>query len=143
MDLVASPQIWTEAGAFHLVNPHDQDSINRIFREKPSTLPYALKSGERVLMSTIAIVSVPMEHIGIIGLRSTWARLGLVAPTTFARPGFTGTLTMEVFNASKHHILISIGDVIWEYNEVPVINEAPYNGVYQNQSGITLPKALS
>jgi len=127
------------------VDAFDQVSINRAF-DPPATLSQSniIASLERVLLSTIEEVEIPANHVGLVMLRSTWARLGLIAPATFADPGFYGTLTMEVFNSNKWGITLIPGTALWTLVIVPAPFEPLYEGRYQGQTaGVTLPKALS
>lgn len=126
------------------VDPYDQKTIDSMFslqRRLPATIPPM----GRFLMSTKEEVEIVEGFIGFITLRSTWARLGLLSPSTVADPGFKGTLTMEVFNSSKHSILIRPGDSIWSMITVsiPLGTEEIYKGRYQGQQELQLPKALT
>jgi len=125
------------------VDPYDQKSINHMFSQW-RRLPADIPPMGRFLMSTKENISIHKGFIGFITLRSTWARLGLLSPSTVADPGFSGTLTMEVFNSSKHSILIRPGDSVWSMITVPLSPESEkmYKGRYQGQQGLQLPKAL-
>ena len=125
-----------------VVHPTSQRSIDLAFDKE--LLPYDLSPLERGLFFARERIEIPIGYMGIIGLRSTWARLGLIAPTTFARPGWEGHLTLEIFNAnSANCISIHEGDIIWEMNIVGAPYEEPYQGRYQNQPpAVVLPKAL-
>jgi len=133
-----SPDLYNEG----VIYPQDQRSIDLAFDKE--LLPYELSPLERGLFFARERVEIPVGYMGIIGLRSTWARLGLIAPTTFARPGWEGHLTLEIFNANTaNSIAIHEGDVIWEMNIVGAPYEASYEGRYQNQPpAVVLPKAL-
>lgn len=87
-------------------------------------------------------MALPEGMAGIICLRSTWARIGLIAPPTIADPGFLGTLTMEVYNANQSPVLIREGDSIWHMLIVTALFEELYVGRYQGQNSLTLPKAI-
>ena len=125
-----------------IIHPQNQRSIDLAFDKR--LLPYELSPLERGLFFAQERIEIPVGYMGIIGLRSTWARLGLIAPTTFARPGWEGHLTLEVFNANTaNSIAIHEGDVIWEMNIVGAPYETAYTGRYQNQPpAVVLPKAL-
>ena len=86
---------------------------------------------------------MPEEYFGLVCLRSTWARLGLLAPPTIIDPGFRGYLTMEMWNSNERGIMIRTGDKVWTLVMLPAANLPPYNGRYQGQKeGVTLPKAF-
>jgi len=125
-----------------VIDPYDQDSINRcLFVAQP--LPMTLRALERVLLYTMEEVEIPGGYVGDVALRSTFARMGLLIPTTYADPGFKGTLTMEVFNGNRNPILIHPGMHMWELILKPAPFEPLYEGRYQNQPAqVVLPKAL-
>lgn len=122
------------------VDPYKQSTIDAIIKE--GELPNAIPPYTRLLLCTRDVIQIPDGCFGLVGLRSTWARLGLIAPATFADPGFRGYLTLEVFNASAYPIYLRPGDKIWSLNLVPAINEPLYQGRYQDQTGVTHAKAL-
>ena len=124
------------------VDPYNQASIDAHFLFKHS--PGVLLSGQRVLLAAAERITMPPDHLGLICLRSTWARLGLLAPTTIVDPGFEGYLTMELFNAAAYDITIRPGDKIWTLVQLPISNWPLYEGRYQYQGrGAKLPRALA
>lgn len=125
------------------VDPRKQDDIDSMF-SKLMELPLYIPPKARVLMSTWEEVDIPPDVVGLIALRSTWARLGFVSPPTLADPGYRGKLTMELVNLSNHEILVSIGDAIWSMVRLQLVpgSEPMYKGRYQGQVGLQLPKAL-
>lgn len=122
------------------VDPYDQYLIDQQYQTVE--LPFGLAAGESALLSTVESIEVPAQHIGEIGVRSTWARLGLISPLTKADPGFRGQLTLEVFNAGANAILLQPDDKILNIHYVYAPNEPMYNGRYQDQVGLQLPRAL-
>ncbi len=127
-----------------VINLFDQVSLDRsLMPQGPLIGNGIIESHERVLLSTIETVAVPIGFVGLIMLRSTIARAGLIAPVTYADPGFVGTLTMEVFNSSKWGMDLIPGTHLWNMIVVPAPEEEAYNGRYQNQGqGVVGPKAL-
>ena len=126
-----------------LVDPRDQRTINAMFTEK-ARLPLHLPPKQRALLSSKETVTVPKDIMGFVTLRSTFARLGLISPPTVADPGFTGTITFEVYNSSNHKILIQPGEAVFSITMVQLMegSEDSYSGRYQGQNSLTLPKAL-
>jgi len=122
-----------------IVDPYDQDSITNSFIH--ARLPEECVSYARWLMSTEESIDVPASAVGLIQVRSTWARLGLLSPPTIADPGFVGNITLEIFNASPHSILIRDGDALFSIHYLSS-QDPLYRGRYQGQSGLQLPKAL-
>ena len=131
-----------------VTDPYSQESIDSGLRwdKLPHTLmPYSralLTSAEPVDLSVSALGLYPVQYAGIICLRSTWARLGLLIPPTIIDPGFHGLLTLEVFNSSANQIRIRTGDSLWHMILVPAPYEVTYTGRYQGQDKLTPAKSL-
>ena len=140
MDLTVGSKIALDSGVWDTIDPHNPQSLT--VRYQWEELPFAIPPLRRALFVSNEIVDIPPKFAGIICLRSTWARLGLIAPPTIADPGFVGTLTMEIFNANLSPILIRPDDSVWHMLIVPAPNEELYSGKYQGQIELTLPKAL-
>lgn len=123
------------------IDLHDQDP-KRFRREISNNGMIIIRSGEFVLLSTIEFIEVPNNILGFCAIRSTIARSGIIAPPTIVDPGFHGTLTIEVFNASKKNIILHVGDrflhLILEYTKTPC--DKPYCGEYQGQKIVREPK---
>ena len=148
MDLSISHQIAVDFSDFQSINnsidPHDQNSIDTCYSWR--LLPFNLPPQRRILASTIERVVFTSNQYGIVCLRSTWARLGLLAPPTIVDPGFRGFLTMELFNANLSPIIIRPGDYVWNLLVVetphPILEM--YKGRYQDQKdGVKLPIPLT
>ncbi len=126
------------------VDLHDQDP-NR-FKKIDTTNSgrfIIIYSHSFVLLSTKEYIELPSDIVGFCAIRSTIARSGLMIPMTIVDAGFKGTLTIEIFNASKKDIILYAGDrflhVILEYTKTPC--DKPYNGSYQNQKEVREPKS--
>lgn len=143
MDLIVSDGFIGERSTQGIrVDPRSQRSIDLAYNGVQS-LPYVLSPGERILLSTKEVLEVPLGCVGYICLRSTFARLGLLSPPTVADPGFKGTLTMEVYNASRNPLLIESGVALWSIHFLALVDASfHYNGRYQGQTQVTAPKAL-
>lgn len=125
-----------------VINPSVQSTIDRS-RSGLIELPLVLMPGHRALLVTQEEVEVPTGHVGQVELRSTFARLGLILPPTYADPCFKGTLTLEVFNANLNPVLIEAGVHFAEMVIVPAPEEPDYVGRYQGQGADPVPaKAL-
>lgn len=127
-----------------LVDPYDQEAIDAMFTMR-FKLPHYIPPGARILLSTLESVNISKDTLGLICLRSTWARLGFMSPPTTADPGFEGQLTMELLNISNHKIEIKPGDAVWTLHKLMLVEESEplYRGRYQKQHGLQLPKAFT
>lgn len=125
-----------------IVDPYKQETIDDSL-SMPQNLPYIMPPLTRLLIHTQEIVRVPELYIGHVELRSTFARLGLILPPTYADPGFEGTLTLEVFNASQHSIIIHPNMHFAEMVLVSAPFEPLYEGRYQGQGDeVVVAKAI-
>ena len=95
--------------------PHDRQvqpaSVDLLLGEMatPSigTSPWLLHPGEFRLASTLETVTLPADVAGWVAGKSTLARLGLtVEQAGFCDPGFSGTITLELFNATRDPIVL-------------------------------------
>ncbi len=97
--------------------------------------------GEHILLHTMERIRLPPYVAGLVNLRSTYARLGLFIPSTVADAGFEGQLTIEVVG-SAFPVRLHPGDRFIHLVLVTLTSpaEKPYNGSYQGQRGVRLPK---
>ena len=101
---------------------------------------YVLLPGQFVLGSTIEYFNLPNNLTAFVEGRSTYGRLGLfVQNAGWVDPGFKGTITLELFNASRHAIRLKagkrVGQLVFAKMEKGATN--PYVGKYQGQVGAT------
>lgn len=96
---------------------------------------------EHVLATTLEWIELPHDLVGLVNLRSTFARLSLYIPPTVVDSGFRGQLTIEIIGGSvpvrvypKQRFL----HLIFARTSSPVYR--PYSGKYQNQLGVTPPR---
>lgn len=94
--------------------------------------------GEFALASTIEKFTMPLDVLGSVADKSTWARRGLACQNTIIEPGWTGFLTLELTNHSsavgsilKLRRGMPIAQIIFHRLEEPT--ESGYSGKYQNQ----------
>ena len=113
----------------------DKLEYKTLFQDK-----YVLLPGEFVLASSMEYVELPLDIAALVEGRSSLGRIGLsVQNAAWVEPGFTGEITLELFNASKYAIELrsgyKIGQLIFVKTNRNVLN--PYSGKYQNQRGAT------
>lgn len=84
------------------------------------------------LASSIEEFQMPDDLVGIVHDKSTWARRGLSVFNTVIEPGWKGFLTLElVFNGTEP-IKIASGTGIAQVIFHKAIQQAHYDGKYQN-----------
>jgi len=96
---------------------------------------------EHVLATTLEYVEFPHDLVGLVNLRSTFARYGLYIPPTVIDSGFKGNITIELVGSTLpirvypgqrflHLILVRTSSPVYR----------PYSGKYQGQRGVTPPR---
>ena len=119
----------------------DEESKIEDFYEIVNSDEIIIQPHEHILMTTLEHIELSNIIIGFVNLRSTYARLGLSIPPTIIDAGFKGQLTIEVIG-SEFPVKLESGQrflhLIFARTLTPV--EKPYNGKYQGQQEVTLPK---
>lgn len=133
----------------HVIDPMS-DERRTILHEMDIDQPFRLSSRSFALASTFERVALPANMIGRIEGKSSLARMGIFIHVTagFIDPGFTGFVTLELFNAAPFPILLypfmPICQIGFDYSAIgPGHNshtfvvapnaKNPYSGKYVNQ----------
>jgi len=102
-----------------------------------------LPPGMTVLASTLERFTMPLDVVGIVHDKSTWARRGISVQNTVIEPGWSGFLTLELLYSPLCHPAVSrtdgmkiiagspIAQVI--FHQVSEMTEGYGDGKYQNQ----------
>jgi dCTP deaminase len=130
----------------HCVDPDVVESYpkwweQRITREDP----YILMPGEFVLGSTREWLAVGPGICGNVEGKSSWGRLGLAVHATagFIDAGFSGEVTLEIFNVAPYAIMLRPGRNICQLKVQlqTAPSQVPYDkrksSRYQDQRGVT------
>lgn len=93
-----------------------------------------------MLGKTIETFNIPKDMTVILLGKSTYARSGIIINSTIFKPGFNGSIVVEISNSSSLPVKIYVNEGIasclfFRGNEP--INQ--YMGIYQNQTGVKLP----
>lgn len=102
---------------------------------------FIIQPFEHILTTTLEYVELPHDLVGLVNLRSTFARLSLYIPPTIVDAGFKGQLTIEIIGGSipvKIYPKQRFLHVIFAKTSSPVYKA--YTGKYQGQKGVTFPK---
>ncbi|GAA2346699.1 dCTP deaminase [Dactylosporangium salmoneum] len=109
------------------------------------TSPWLLQPGEFRLASTLELVTVPADVVAMVSGKSSLARAGLtVEQAGWIDPGFSGQITLELFNATRHPIRLEPEQPICQIAFMRLDQRAarPYGtrglrSKYQGQTGPT------
>lgn len=104
-----------------------------------------IPAGARFVLGTEEFLEMPVDAVGSLWIRSSYARRGVLASFGKVDAGFHGNLTVGCFNASHEAIEVPVGDrfcqiVMEELKTPPQAAYAEKSGNYQGQTGITLNK---
>lgn len=97
-----------------------------------------LGPGEFCLATTAETITLPVGIVGYVEGRSSIGRMGLfVQNAGFIDPGFSGQITLELFNASPNTILLEPGLRICQIVFMRTDGvSGGYSGKYQGQAGV-------
>lgn len=119
----------------------DENGVRVLQPSLPDTTPYILHPGEFVLGSTIEHIELSLELVARIEGKSTLGRSGLLVHVTagFIDPGFRGTVTLEMYNASPNPIKLTYGMFIAQiaFDRLETPCSVGYTGRYQDQADTT------
>lgn len=141
---------------FHRMKPPLADELLDIRKGDPkrfydlNTIPekgfLILNPGECILASTLEVIRVPLDLCAKVEGKSTNARTFLFVTATggFIDSGFEGTITLELFNASRYRLPLRYMQRICQiqFSELDQLVEHRYGEVgnhYQHQSGVQTP----
>lgn len=87
---------------------------------------------------------IPVDVMGLVVGKSTYARCGIIVNVTPLEPGWEGYVTIEISNCTplpaKIYANEGIAQVLFFRGEAPTVNYANKGGKYQGQQDIVLPK---
>ena len=133
-------------GDSFVMDPSDEQMIKNAYKIEKGVSQIIIGTGEQVLLTTNEYVDLPDDIVGMVELRSTWARHGLSMPPTIIDAGFRGTVTLEVINNAPYRIGIKpmtrFAHIIFVRTTSRV--EKSYNkGSYSGQRGVRIPKVIN
>ena len=99
-----------------------------------------LEPGDFAILVCEEIITLDNQHTGRFGLRSKWARKGLVATTgPQVDPGFTGRLNVGLTNLTSRSVALPHLDdfLTLELHHLSEPAKHPYSGTYQGQSALS------
>ncbi|MEZ0346636.1 MAG: dCTP deaminase [Infirmifilum sp.] len=114
----------------------DLNNYYKVFR----TDSFVLQPYMKVLVTTLEYIKMPPDVAGLIGVRSTFARLGVSIPPTLIDAGFEGEITIEIHGGAFPIVLrkgMRFAHVAFYRIQGDLVT---YRGKYQGQRGVTLPR---
>lgn len=111
----------------------------------PISTDALVPGASRFLVSSREFMNLPDDVIGMIWIRSSYARKGVLGSFGLVDAGFRGNLTLTFYNSSTEELEIRGGDriaqIVFIRLESPVDKTySERSGNYQNSRGISLGK---
>ncbi len=97
-----------------------------------------MKPGERRLAATLERVELSKDLLGILHIRSSLAREGIIASLALVDPGFQGQLTVSLYNAGDRLVRLRKGERFIQLSLIRLGSPSTtmYDGKYQNSRGV-------
>ena len=97
-----------------------------------------LEPGKHALVASKEKIELSEKILGILHIRSSLAREGLIASLALVDPGFHGQLTVNLFNAGDRSVRLRAGERFIQLSLVRLGMPASelYNGKYQESKGV-------
>lgn len=102
-----------------------------------------LINGRFCIASAMEQFNMPINLMGIVHDKSTWARKGLSVFNTVIEPGWKGFLTLELVYHGQEDLIIPAGSGIAQVIFHEVKHPAQYEGKYQNQADEPVPSIFA
>lgn len=139
LDLRIGRQIAKMKPVNKVFDVHHDNEVSG-FYELEEGESFIIRPREHVLLHTQEYLKLPLDLMGFVNLRSSYARIGLSIPPTIIDANFEGELTIELMGG-EFPVKLYAGDrflhVVFAKLSSPV--DKPYSGKYQGQRGVRLP----
>jgi dCTP deaminase len=121
-----------------VIDPFDEASLNPAGYDLRLSVEAGLEPSEHRLVATMERVELGSDLVGVLHLRSSLAREGILASLALVDPGFRGQLTISLFNSGKKPIRIKAGERFVQLTLFRLGRQAgsKYDGRYQDSRGI-------
>ncbi len=133
---------------FLIIEHHETSGVTNLTDEpkykKIESGGVIIPSGHFVLGTTLEKISIPDYMVAHIEGRSSIGRRGLfIQNAGWVDPGFSGNITLELYNADSLPIKLESGTRICQivFGLMSGKSEKPYRGKYFGQDGVTGSKS--
>ena len=131
-------------GKDFVLDPSNINDVKDLYSVEKHKEQFVIGPRSHVLLSTLEFLKLPDDLMGIVELRSTWARYGLSMPPTIIDAGFAGTIVLEITNNAPFSIVLRpktrFAHVVFAKTLSRVRNA--YKGSYTEQRGVRPPKPM-
>jgi dCTP deaminase len=121
-----------------VIDPLDETSLNPAGYDLRLSAEVALAPSEHRLVATMERVELGRDLVGILHVRSSLAREGILASLALVDPGFRGQLTISLFNSGRKMIQLKAGERFVQLTLLRLGRQAAakYEGRYQDSRGV-------
>ncbi len=101
-----------------------------------------LEPGKQTLAASIERVELSRQFLGLLHIRSSLAREGVIASLALVDPGFRGQLTVSLYNAGDRQVKLRKGERFIQLS-ILRLDRAPihaYSGRYQDSRGVVMSR---
>ena len=108
----------------------------RMFGHNGQITARVMRPGRTFLLAaTMERFQMPLDVMGVVHDKSSWARKGLTVQNTVIEPGWRGYLTLELIYHGEGELVIHYGDPIAQvvFHYLDEMTDQPYFGKYQDQ----------
>ncbi len=120
------------------ISPFTETALSPAGYDLSSANTKTLNSLESGLFHTLERIELPNNILGILHLRSSFTREGVIGSLALVDPGFKGQLTILLFNSGKEAITIKKSEPFIQitFFRLEKSASAGYRGRYQNSKGV-------
>ena len=120
-----------------VIDPLGETSLNPAGYDLRLSAEVTLAPSEHRLVATMERVELSRDLVGVLHIRSSLAREGVLASLALVDPGFRGQLTISLFNGGKKPIRLKAGERFVQLTLLRLGRQAAtkYEGRYQDSRG--------
>ena len=121
-----------------VIDPLDETSLSPAGYDLRMSAEVMLAPSEHRLVATMERVELGRDLVGILHIRSSLAREGILASLALVDPGFRGQLTISLFNSGRKMIQLKAGERFVQLTFLRLGRQAAvkYEGRYQDSLGV-------
>ena len=120
------------------ISPFDPRCLNGAGYDLQLENDAIIPAGRHKLVATLERIELGSDIAGVLYIRSSLARVGIIASLALIDPGFRGQLTISLYNAGSEIFEMKKGDrfVQVTFHRLGVKATRSYHGRYQDSQGI-------
>jgi len=120
------------------IEPLEETCLNPAGYDLRLNATVVLEPAEHRLVATMERVELGRDLVGVLHLRSSLAREGILGSLALVDPGFRGQLTISLFNGGRSTVQLEAGERFVQLTLLRLGTgaAATYEGRYQDSSGV-------